>query len=161
MKKLILTLISAIFLLGCRGGGYISIGDDDFPVKLAFLEYNGVNTYITNPKTQEEILIIKNKNDFEKIYKFYNPFKETPKIDFDKEEVIAVIDKTEKSGGYFLKIDSVYEYLDYIVINIIREVPGKSCMVTWNLTEPFVFVKIKRSPKSVKIKEKEEIYECY
>ncbi len=160
MKRAILIIISTILLIGCRGGGFISVGDDDFPITLTFTQYEGVNTYITNPKEQEDIFILKDRNDFEKVYEFYNPTKIAPIIDFNRYEVIAIIDKTQRSGGYYLKVDKVKEYEDYIEIDLTEKIPGDDCIVTLALTEPFVFVKIIKSSKSIKIKKRQEIYSC-
>ncbi|NPA81026.1 MAG: protease complex subunit PrcB family protein [Epsilonproteobacteria bacterium] len=158
-KLLSLSIISAILFAGCNAGGYVTVGDR-YPVTLTYAEYNGINTYITEPKTQKEIIIIKDENQFEKIYSFYNPSKTLPKIDFDEYEVIAVIDETRRSGGYFITVDEIQEYEDYISITITEKIPGSSCFVTLALTEPFVFIKIKKTDKSIKLKERQEIYSC-
>ncbi len=164
MKRIILIFISTLFLFffnGCEGGGYLVVGDEKYyPIEIKYTLYSGVNEYITEYVEKREILIIKNEDDFERIYGYYNPNKEIPYIDFDRYEVIAVIDSIRNSGGYFIDIKKIKEYEDYILVEITYQKPGEGCIVPQVLTQPFIFIKIKKSDKVVKLKEIEEIYSC-
>ncbi len=162
MKKSILSLISAIFIFifsGCESGGYITVSDG-YPVEIKYTLYPGVNEYITQYSKEREILIIKDKNDFERIYAYYNPTEEIPDIDFDFYEVIAIIEGVKPTGGYFIDLKKIVEYEDYILVETVFKEPGENCIVPQVLTQPFIFIKIKNSDKTVKLKELKEIYSC-
>ncbi len=166
MKKAVFYLVFiflAAFITGCKGGGYISLGEDefDYPVNLEYLAYYGINGNIDDDLQSRQIMIINNENEYKRLYKHYNPYENIPYVDFSRYEVIAVISDVKRTGGYDIKIRNIAEYPDYILIDVIFQEPSENCLVTESLTQPFVFIKIKRSYKTIKIKEKKEIYSCF
>ena len=164
MKKVVFYLVIIfipLFFIGCKGGGYINIGDDDFPINLEYLAYSGINGDIDDDLQNRQIIIIRDEDEYERLYKQYNPYEDIPYVDFMRYEVIAIISDVKRTGGYDIKIRSIKEYQNYILLDIVYQEPGSSCLVTEALTQPFVFVKIKRSYKSIKIKEEKQIYSCF
>ena len=76
------------------------------------------------------------------------PKPETPKVDFEKNRVIAVFMGMRRSGGYTVKITNIEEK-DKLVVTVKESGPPPDAMVTMALTSPFHVVVIPRSDKAV------------
>ena len=83
-----------------------------------------------------------------------------PAVDFSREMVIAVVDRTEPSGGFLLEIAAIEEAEGSLVVRVSKQVPGAGCLVTDALTQPFHIVRLARSDLEPELAIGEETYEC-
>lgn len=77
------------------------------------------------------------------------PKPETPKVDFDKTEIIAVFMGMRMSGGYGVKIVKIEEQDKKLVVTVKESGPPPGAMVTMALTSPYHVVAIAKSAKPV------------
>ncbi len=80
-------------------------------------------------------------------------------IDFKKGKVLLVDMGRRSSGGYTVRVASVDETDNWVVVNVELVMPGPNCIVTMSLTNPYQFVFIP-SLKEVLISEKLVVTEC-
>ncbi len=103
--------------------------------------------------SEESYLVIKDGDDFKKLWNKVNstiiPQPSVPEIDFSKYMVVAVFMGTCPTGGYSISIRSIRESEENIYVEVEKIKPGKDCILTQVLTQPFQIVKIKRSDKKV------------
>jgi hypothetical protein len=65
------------------------------------------------------------------------------------------------TGGYRVRFDNVYIHMGQTVANYTVEVPGRSCMTTQALTEPFEAITVRDLPEgSVQFVQQRRAYEC-
>lgn len=78
------------------------------------------------------------------------PQPELPKIDFEKEMVIAVFMGERSSGGYDIKIIDVFKKEKEIVVVVEETEPPVDSLRTMALTSPYHIVTVKKSLLPVK-----------
>lgn len=114
---------------------------------------------------------IKNKNylitkekDFENIWNFINknitPKPAMPKIDFNKEAVIAAFQGEKPTGGYGVEIVKIIEDSGAVNVLIKEKSPGVFCAVPEVITSPYHLVKIEKTEKKFDFRTQEEISKC-
>jgi hypothetical protein len=70
-----------------------------------------------------------------------------PQVDFNQDDVLAVFDGSKPSGGHAIKILHVIDEKDKgRVVTVVHEKPAGECMTTQEITSPFQFVVVKKSP---------------
>lgn len=79
------------------------------------------------------------------LYKNLDQMPKIPDVDFKKNSLVAVFIGSRASGGYGVKIDSIIETSNKLIVNITETTPGKNCMVTDAITSPYVIVKITKT----------------
>jgi PrcB C-terminal len=85
-----------------------------------------------------------------------------PIIDFKTNELITVALGERNSGGFSIKVKSVFETKKNIIITIEESKPGKTCMNTSVMTYPYQIIELKKLPVDKKIiyTRLEKVYEC-
>ncbi len=102
--------------------------------------------------TEKKDFVIDNKEDFLNLLsKVSGKISSLPsQIDFDKYILIATFMGQKSSGGYEIKIEKIVEFEKEIKVFVKEIIPGKNCIVTMALTQPYHIVKIKKSYKRIK-----------
>jgi PrcB C-terminal len=75
-----------------------------------------------------------------------------PRIDFSRREAILVAAGPRSSTGYRLRLLSVYERGNRIVVRIRERTPSLGERVTAKVTYPFLLLTVPRSDKSLRLK---------
>jgi hypothetical protein len=75
-----------------------------------------------------------------------------PPIDFSRREAILVAAGPRSSTGYRLRLLSVYERGNRIVVRIRERTPSLGERVTAKVTYPFLLLTVPRSDKSLRLK---------
>ena len=78
------------------------------------------------------------------------PKPELPKIDFEKEMVIAVFMGERSSGGYSIEIIKIIRTEKEIVVEVEEKEPPSESLRTMALTQPYHIVVIKKSPLPIR-----------
>lgn len=73
-------------------------------------------------------------------------------LDFEREMVIACIDRLRGSGGHEIAVDSILEDDNRLLVNIHHNGPGETSATV--LTQPFYIVRITKSDKTLVVTEK-------
>lgn len=76
------------------------------------------------------------------------PIPERPVVDFDSRELLACFMGERSSGGYRLSIPGVARQGDTLMIRVVHIEPGKRCLTTMALTQPYQVVAIPRQDAS-------------
>jgi hypothetical protein len=85
---------------------------------------------------------------------------EMPRIDFTKDELLAVFEGTRPTGGYTVAVVSVFDEPGSRSVTIQHEVPGDSCMTSQAITSPFSMVRLQKTGAPLTRHDLEEVIEC-
>ena len=144
---LILSILLLVFSISCKCQKKTSDNttnlankeakETNVPYKILF------NNNHSNIKKEKNV-VIKNISDLKAIYASINstrrPGLPTPKVDFNKEEVLGVFLGEKSSAGYEIQIDSIQNNGKEIVVNYRIKAPkGMASMV---ITQPTLLVLI-------------------
>jgi hypothetical protein len=115
-------------------------------------------------KTEKQLLI-NSKEEFEKIwnenFSLFIPVPALPEIDFSKKMVIAAWLGEVNKGGYNIDIQSINIEKEIMTITIKHIQPGRTCMSTMAIEQPFLFASTDKFPvEKTKFKTVKEIKEC-
>jgi len=134
MKKLIIIPIS-IILFACHSMKKSSenkvVGSSLYTV-LYQSNYQG--------RDSEENVVVHNQEDLNDLFNSVGN-DEIPKVDFSKNQVVALFLGTKNTGGYSISIDRVEEEAEKLVLYKKEETP-KGGGVTMALTNPFIIAEI-------------------
>lgn len=83
------------------------------------------------------------------MHSFILPVPETPKINFEKQMVLAVFMGKKNSGGYEIKISKITKTEEKILVEVIEKKPSPESFRTMALTSPYHIVVIKKYPLAV------------
>ncbi len=104
--------------------------------------------------TEPSRLVIKTEDQWgevwRKVHRLQIPRPELPKIDFEKEMVIAVFMGEQMSGGYGIKIIRITKTEEEIVVEVEEKEPPPGSLRTMVLTQPYHIVVIKESSLPVR-----------
>ncbi len=78
------------------------------------------------------------------IHKFERPQPEMLKVDFSNRWLIACFMGTKGSGGYQLEINRIQLQKNQLAIYTTHREPGKNCIATMALTQPYMVVSIEK-----------------
>ena len=111
--------------------------------------------------TQE---IYTNQAAFEKAWKLaWSNFSDptpAPIVDFNKEMVVLVALGMRKNGGYQLKINSVREETDEIIMDYTETTPNPKCTYSQSIVFPYEFISFSKTSKKVVFKSSSIVGEC-
>ncbi len=83
-----------------------------------------------------------------------------PKVDFTKNDVIAVFAGQKPTGGYAIKVEKIMDMNGKRVVSIVLTQPGPNCMNTEALTSPYDVVKVPASALAPVKEERVETQDC-
>lgn len=139
-----LYLIPTVFLIfACNGMKETS---DHFTAK------SGLFTTLYSEQNQgrdmESNVIIDNQKALHALFQSVGVV-DTPKIDFNKNQVVALFLGMKRTGGYSISIDQVQEVDGQLIIYKKVQSPKADEMVTTALTNPFVIAEIHSKKKII------------
>lgn len=109
-------------------------------------------------------VLLTNNDDYQKlmaeVYKNFDQLPRIPEVDFTKNDVVAVFMGTRSSGGYGISVDKIIKRSDAVTVYINETTPGKNCMSTDALTQPYQLVKVPKLDQKVKYITKEKVKDC-
>ena len=84
-----------------------------------------------------QILTIRSSDEFAGFWSKHQanrrPLPPVPKVDFEKQMVIAVLDAQHPTGGYALEVKGIQEAAEQLIVAVTKTSPGPSCMVTQSI----------------------------
>ncbi len=83
-----------------------------------------------------------------------------PRVNFAKNEVLAVFDGSHTTGGYGVRVTSVKDEASTRTITVTHTVPGERCNTSQAFTNPFTIVQVKASPLPVTHVDETQTTEC-
>ena len=148
----LLTKSTMIVVLGMLSGVMVYAAAEaplGMPIKK---QWKGNNAKQEKPQR----LVIKDQKAWEKTWALMKgnimPKQAAPKIDFNKNMVIAVFMGRKMSGGYSIKVAKIDDK-DKLIVTVKESSPPKGGMTTMALTSPYHVVVIAKSAKEVEFKE--------
>lgn len=155
-----LFLIAIITLFSCKTTKEV-VKEESTSAPIAFVKLNSG----TNGDFPEKIYkVINDQETYNEIWgkafaNFSNQQKPT-EIDFENKMVILVASGMQRSGGFSIKVNSVEDIKNAIIVNVENSKPGESCMTTSVITFPYELIELKKSTKPVTFKAIEKVQEC-
>lgn len=111
--------------------------------------------------TQE---VYTNQTAFEKAWKLaWSNFSDptpTPIVDFNKDVVVLVALGMKNNGGYQLKINSVSEEANEIMVDYTETTPNPKCTYSQSIVFPYEFISFTKTSKKVAFKSGSKVGEC-
>ncbi len=111
-------------------------------------EWKGANS----AQNARQRVVVKDQKAWEKTWSgmkgSIQPKPEAPKIDFNKNMVIAVFMGRKNTGGYSVKIVSIVEK-EKLIVTVKENSPPADAMVTMALTAPYHVVVVPKTAKAV------------
>ncbi len=146
-KSILFTLLSLLFFSGCTSIDNYNI------IKTGEYQLEGDGKKENKVYFSDSVSDIENfKNDFRKLTDDKAP-------EFTGSMIISK-SGTKNSGGYSLRVESVVEADRYTIVTTILETPGKGCIVTMALTNPYIVVEIPDNHKEIKFAQKDVKVDC-
>ncbi len=146
-ESILLILLSLLFFSGCT------------PIDNYNIIKTGEYQLEDDGKKENKVYFSDSVSD---INDFKNDFK---KLTDDKAPEFTgtiIISKsgTKNSGGYTLSVDNVVDTNRHMIVTTILETPGKGCIVTMALTNPYIVIEIPDNHKEIKFVEKDVKVDC-
>ncbi len=147
IKSILFTLFSLVIFSGCtqvdnykiiKTGGYTMDGDGTKEDKV----------YYSDSTSDVQNFI----NDFKNLTDDKAP-------EFTGSMIISK-SGTKSSGGYNMRVESVVDAGRYTVVTTLLEAPGKGCLVTLALTNPYIVIEIPDNHKEIKFNHKVAKVDC-
>lgn len=88
------------------------------------------------------------------------PRPDAPKVDFERNMVIAAAMGTRQTGGYAISIEDVSRGHGRITVTVLESSPGPDCSTIQAFTAPVVAVRVRRSDEPVTFVERTETHSC-
>lgn len=138
----IASIMAGILILSlnaaCAGGEAnqenVTMGDDDIR-EMARGNYSEV--------VAEQMVVIREPAVLDDIWRDAGEG-EPPDVDFEREMVIAVFMGERRTGGHTIHVESVQGGDDGVTVSVRMEAPGRNCMTTQSLTQPYQIVRLPR-----------------
>ena len=111
------------------------------------------NILVTNERDWEQLWIKMHANEI--------PVPPVPPIQFSDSFIIATFQGNRSTGGYSSRIYRMENKSGFLDVYIRETVPGKNCMVTMGITQPYDMVMVPvQKFRQIKFHTEQEISEC-
>lgn len=111
-----------------------------------------------------QLSVIRNNTDWVNfwnlLYTNYSPKPVLPPVNFTENYIIAVVDAPRSSGGYSITITSIQPTSAGITVSANQVSPGRGCIVTLALTQPFHFVAVPIFQGEATLALSQSVYNC-
>jgi hypothetical protein len=162
-KSLLCIFLAFMVLAGCDAN---ILGEDagrEFFEQAEKLNFEAVDQGVY-ANLEEQNLAIKSEQQFKdfwaSLHSNKKPLPDTPSIDFNNQMVLVSVMATKPSGGYGVAITKVGLLNDQIGVRVQNVKPGKNCITTAALTNPYHIVAISKSDKPIKFFEEKLTVDC-
>lgn len=109
-------------------------------------------------------VVITNNDDYQKlmseVYANLDQMPRIPEVDFTKNDVAAVFMGARSNGGYMINFDKIVKRTNDVTCYIYETYPGKNCVTTDAVTQPYEIVKIPKMNKKIKFIIKQRTKDC-
>ncbi len=120
----------------------------------------GTYCALENPEQR----VITNNVDWQQLwgrmYAQESPMPELPKIDFGQKMVLADFLGTRSSSGYIIEISDVKVSDSILEVSVLESTPGRNCLTTQALTQPFHVALIPRWEKAIRFNTSRTVTDC-
>lgn len=139
IREMVTALVVMIVAAACTGGASAleerhMTGDDI--EELARGNNSGVQA--------ERMSVIRDTDALARAWSEAGERGDTPTVDFEESMVVAVFMGERRTGGHRVRVESVRESGDELVVSVNMEAPGPNCMTTQALTQPYQIVRLPR-----------------
>jgi hypothetical protein len=156
MKILFFTLVALLLYNECSNPQKDKVTSREFNL---LEKGNQSSIIIENQKliySQEEFAEIWKEN-----FAMSIPVPDIPAIDFSQKMVVAAWMGEKSKGGFEIDIQSIRKENELMVITLKYIQPGKNCVSTMAMVQPFLFVLTDKHPaEKVKFQTETEIQKC-
>jgi hypothetical protein len=138
-----LPFVLAVLTLTACGGTPRAVAYTDLTSRVGELEFTRITRQLF--RSREELL---------EVLAEHNPGRtiRLPKIDFSREEIYLVAAGPRSSTGYKLRVVSVQDQGDQIVVAVHEDTPSLDDPVSARVTYPFRLIALPRTDEPVKLK---------
>ena len=103
--------------------------------------------------TERRFVVINALDEWKELWKEIKgcvaPVPPVPEVDFTSQAVVAVFQGLQRSGGYSIEVEAIFETADRVEVEVREKEPGPRSLVTMALTSPWEAVAIPRPTKPV------------
>lgn len=104
--------------------------------------------------------VIRDPAEWERLWSRHAGEKAAPEVDFEREMVVAAFAGEFRTGGYSIDIDRLERTDEGLVVHVVLERPGATCMTTQALTQPFQIARVPRVDGEVEFRVRTETRKC-
>jgi hypothetical protein len=157
MRKLFYGLGLLVLLSGCARHEALNPGTD----QLSFTTVaSGHNSSFDSRRPQ--LFVLSSQSDLDDFWNQHTagrtPRPPQPAVNFTNEVLLALIDKTEPSTGYSIKIETLEAGDAEITVKAVRAIPGPAMLAGDALTVPYHIVKTARTSQTFKLALRDRVY---
>lgn len=113
---------------------------------------------------EQKNVVIKSEEKFQELWnEAYSNFMKKPplpKVNFETSVVVLVTMGEQSNGGYNIKVASVTEHENNIMVIVEEKIPGDNCMTTSMIAYPYEIIEFSRTYKELVFKNVEKVYDC-
>lgn len=88
------------------------------------------------------------------------PAPPAPAVDFEDQQVLAIIDSDQPNSGYYISLERIEIQNGELWVYATREQPGPGCMSLGMVAQPYVIVTIDKSDLPAKLLLSTRTYDC-
>lgn len=118
-------------------------------MKKETIQYEEIEAGAYSGVGNQKDAVIQDQEDWSALWSEFSsnvkPAPELPEINFEEELVIACFVGYQNSGGHSIEIKQVYKENGKLVIVRNHIAPGKNCIVTMAITQPYCMIKIPKT----------------
>ena len=146
IKAILFSLLCGCFLITAP------VFADMFDIKI---DYKRIDFDVASHYPTEDFLVIKNKADLERVVKACADESvigrdiELPKIDFEKNMLIAVFGGRNTASSYSMYIENIFLEDNKVIVNVVKQGPQQPINYP-NLTSPYYMVLMPKTDLGVK-----------
>lgn len=146
--KVVASLVAGVCLLSGMGGCMANNVAEETTIPFQVLS-EGIHSSIPEQKFQ----IVRDtgtlNQTWRQAFKTALPVPATPNVDFRDHLVLALFLGQKRTGGYRLKVESVHEYPDSLVVRISIHNPGHGCKTIQMITSPYEIIQVPATGKEI------------
>ena len=109
-------------------------------------------------------VVVSNNEDYQKlmseVYANLDQMPRIPEVDFTKNDVAAVFMGTKSNGGFMINFDKVIKRTNDVTCSVYETLPGKNCVTTDVVTQPYEIIKIPKMNKKINFIIKQRTKDC-
>ncbi len=88
------------------------------------------------------------------------PAPAAPAVDFQDQQVFAIVDSDQPNSGYYIRLERIEKQNNELWVYATREQPGTGCMSLGMIAQPYVIVTIDKTDLPAKLLLSTHTYDC-
>ena len=158
------TLLLSAILVGILIFGGIYFVQSVLSEPYSQIEFQTIEKGFFSGHKKAAYYVIENEDEWADIWNQHQRFRwpkiPPPEVNFSETMIIAVFMGEFNTGGYGIEIKNILDMNESVLVKIEKTYPGRRCVVTLAVTEPFHIVRVERIEKKIEFYTYERIYEC-